>query len=49
LGIVRSFESHYDFPLVPRETALKLADRFPDSILLLNPESDSRDLQEEKA
>lgn len=49
LGIVRSFESNYDFHLVPRETALKLADRFPDSILLLHPEGDSRDQQEEKA
>ena len=48
LGIVRSFESNYDFPLVPRETALKFADRFPESILLLYPESDSRDCQEEK-
>lgn len=48
LGIVRGFESNYDFPLVPRETALKLADRFPDSVLLLHPESDSHDLEEGK-
>jgi uncharacterized protein YaiL (DUF2058 family) len=47
LGIVRSFDSDYDFPLVPRETALKLADSFPDRVLLLHPESDSRELQEE--
>jgi uncharacterized protein YaiL (DUF2058 family) len=48
LGIVRSSDSNYDFPLVPREIALKLAERFPDSVLLLNSDSDSRDLQEEK-
>ena len=47
LGIVRSFDSDYDFPLVPRETALKLADSFSDRVLLLNPEGDSTGDQEE--
>ena len=47
LGIVRSFDSDYDFPLVPRETALKLADSFSDRVLLLNPKGDSTGDQEE--
>ena len=47
LGIVRSFDSDYDFPLVPRETALKLAEGFPDRLLLLHPEGDSHENPEE--
>lgn len=47
LGIVRSFDSDYDFLLVPREIALKLADGFPERLLLLHPEGDSHENQEE--
>ena len=47
LGIVRSFDSDYDFTLVPRETALKLAEGFPERLLLLHPEGDSHENQEE--
>jgi uncharacterized protein YaiL (DUF2058 family) len=43
LGIARNADDEYDFPLVPRETALKLAEIDPAHVLLLHPENDGRD------
>jgi uncharacterized protein YaiL (DUF2058 family) len=46
IGIVRNADDEYDFLLVSRETALKLAEIFPDGLLLLHPQSDSVEDQE---
>jgi uncharacterized protein YaiL (DUF2058 family) len=47
IGIVRNVDDEYDFPLVSRETALKVAEIFPEGLLLLHPESGSVEDQEE--
>jgi uncharacterized protein YaiL (DUF2058 family) len=47
LGIVRNEDDVHDFPLVPRETALKLAQLRADQILLLHPENQDLDIKEE--
>lgn len=40
LGVARNQDDEYDFPLLPRETALKVAEIDPQGLLLLHPESD---------
>ena len=40
LAIVRGDRHEFDFALAPRETALKLAEFAPERVLLLHPESD---------
>ena len=40
IGIARRAENEYAVSLVPRETALKLAELCPDKLLLLYPESE---------
>ena len=41
IGVARNDRDKYDFPLIPRETALKLRELCPENLLLLNPESDA--------
>jgi len=43
LGIVSNKEDEYDYPLLSRANALKLAQLFPDRLLLLHPEKDEYD------
>ncbi|MCP5419752.1 MAG: DUF2058 domain-containing protein [Gammaproteobacteria bacterium] len=43
IGIARNTDDEYDFPLLPRETAMKLTAIDPTLILVLHPESDGRD------
>ena len=43
IGIARNADNEYDFSLIPREAALKLAEFHPEDLLLLYPESDSAD------
>ena len=40
IGIARNTDDDYDLPLVPRETALKIAELDPNTLLLLYPHSD---------
>ncbi len=40
LAVVRGDRHEFDFPLVPRDAALKLAEFAPERVLLLHPESD---------
>ncbi|MGB5065237.1 MAG: DUF2058 family protein [Candidatus Competibacter sp.] len=47
LAIVRSDRSEFDFPLVSRETADKLAQFAPERVLLLYPESDGDEAEDE--
>jgi hypothetical protein len=47
IGIVRNFDDEYDFPLIPRETALKLAELVPAGLLVLHPERNSSEAEEE--
>ena len=43
LAIARGDRHEFDFPLIARDTATKLAEWVPDRVLLLHPESDGRD------
>lgn len=43
LAVIRGDRSEYDFPLVLREIAQKLAEIAPDRVLLLHPESSGDD------
>ncbi|MFZ1641001.1 MAG: DUF2058 family protein [Candidatus Contendobacter sp.] len=43
LAILRGDRSEFDFPLLPREIACKLAEFAPERVLLLHPESDGGD------
>ncbi|MFO1425192.1 MAG: DUF2058 family protein [Candidatus Competibacteraceae bacterium] len=47
LAIVRGDRNEFDFALIPRETALKLAEFMPERILLLHPESSGDETEEE--
>ncbi len=47
LAIVRGDRSPFDFPLVPRETARKLAEFMPERVLLLHPESSGDEAEDE--
>ena len=47
LAIVRGDRHEFDFPLVPRQIALKLAEFIPERILLLHPESDGCETESE--
>jgi hypothetical protein len=47
LAILRGYRSEFDFPLVPREIALKLAEFAPERVLLLNPESGGEEAEDE--
>ncbi len=47
LGIVRNADNRYDYPILPREAALKLAALFPEELLLLHPQSDSLEADDE--
>jgi uncharacterized protein YaiL (DUF2058 family) len=47
IGIVRNFDDEYDFLLVPRETALILAELVTAGLLLLHPEKSSLEVEEE--
>lgn len=47
LAILRGYRGEFDFPLVPRETAQKLADFAPESVLLLYPESGDDETEDE--
>ncbi|MDG4552979.1 MAG: DUF2058 family protein [Candidatus Competibacter sp.] len=47
LAIVRGDRDEFDFPLVPRETADKLAQFMPERVLLLYPESDFDETEDE--
>ena len=46
IGIVRNHEDEWDFVMVPRQTALTIADIDPASMLLLYPESSSLEVEE---
>lgn len=46
LAIARNPKDKYDFPLVSRETALKLAELSPDLVLLLYPEGSGNEADE---
>jgi uncharacterized protein YaiL (DUF2058 family) len=48
LAIVRGDRHEFDFPLVPRETAGKLAEFAPERVLLLHPEGDGSDQGEDE-
>jgi uncharacterized protein YaiL (DUF2058 family) len=41
LGVVRNIDNEYDFPLLARETVLKMTETCPDHVLCLHPESTS--------
>lgn len=43
LAIARGDRHAFDFPLIARDTATKLAEWAPERVLLLHPESDGRD------
>ena len=43
LAIVRGDRHEFDFPLIPRETALKLAEFAPERLRVLHPEGDGVD------
>ena len=45
LAIVRGNRHEFDFPLVPREIALKLAEFAPERVLLLHNESESPEFE----
>jgi uncharacterized protein YaiL (DUF2058 family) len=47
IGIARNDANPYDFPLIPRETALKLTELCPDKLLLLHPENDGNEAEED--
>ncbi|MFO1371637.1 MAG: DUF2058 family protein [Candidatus Competibacteraceae bacterium] len=47
LAIVRGDRSKFDFPLVSRETAQKLAGFVPERVLLLHPESSDDEAEDE--
>lgn len=47
LAIVRGDRHEFDFPLVPREIALKLAEFASERVLLLHPESDGSEAEGE--
>ena len=47
LAILRGDRDEFDFPLTPRETAVKLAESAPERVLLLHPEGDGSDLGED--
>lgn len=47
MAILRGYRGEFDFPLVPREIALKLAEFVPERVLLLNPESSGDEAEDE--
>ena len=47
LAIVRGYSGEFDFPLVPRETADKLAQFMRERVLLLYPEGDADEAEDE--
>lgn len=47
IGIVRGDRSQYDFPLVPRETAVKLGEFAPERVLLLYDESSGDEAEDD--
>ncbi len=47
LAILRGDRNEFDFPLLPREIAHKLAEFVPERLLLLHPESDKNEDGEE--
>lgn len=47
LAIVRGDRNQFDFSLLSRETALKLAEFMPERVLLLHPESSGDELEDE--
>lgn len=47
LAIVQGDRNEFDFVLVPRETALKLAEFVPERVLLLHPESSGDETEDE--
>jgi uncharacterized protein YaiL (DUF2058 family) len=47
LAIVRGNRHEFDFPLIPRDIALKLAEFTPERVLLLHPESDGSEAESE--
>jgi uncharacterized protein YaiL (DUF2058 family) len=49
LAILRGDRDEFDFPLAPRETALKLAEFAPDRVMVLHPESDGAEAGEEES
>jgi hypothetical protein len=47
LAILRGDRDEFDFSLVPRETAMKLAEFAPNRVMVLHPESDGSDREDE--
>lgn len=47
LAILRGYRGEFDFPLVPREIAQKLAEFAPERVLLLYPESSGDEAEDE--
>lgn len=47
LAILRGDRNPFDFPLIPRETALKVAEFAPEKVLLLYPESSGNEEEDE--
>ena len=45
LAIVRGDRHEFDFPLIPRETALKLVEFAPERLRVLHPEGDGLDVE----
>ena len=48
LAILRGDRDEFDFPLAPRETAMKLAEFAPNRVMVLHPESEDSDAGEEE-
>lgn len=48
LAILRGDHDEFDFPLAPRETALKLVEFAPERVMTLHPENDGSEIGEEE-
>ena len=48
LAILRGDRDQFDFPLVPREIAVKLAEFAPERVMVLHPESDGGEVGEDE-
>lgn len=48
LAILRGDRDEFDFPLTPRETAIKLKEFAPNRVMVLHPESDGFETGEEE-
>lgn len=49
LAILRGDRDEFDFPLAPREIAMKLEEFAPGRVMVLHPESDGSDVEEDES